>query len=80
MKRYDNNGMTFKEREIYNFIVNFKKINGYSPSVYEIAKGCYTSRCWVSEVMGKLQNKGYIKFDNKKRRNIVVTKFLKEVP
>ena len=76
MSRYDNEGLTTRERDIYNFIVQFKTINGFSPTISEIADGIITSRTFVRQALYKLEDKGIIRYNEHKVRSIVVTKML----
>lgn len=57
------NELTERQQEIYDFITNFIKEHGYSPSFREIAKGCYIAS--VSTVAGyidRLVKKGVIEY------------------
>lgn len=74
--RYDKDGLTYRERDIYNYIIRFKQINGFSPSQKEIADGVLTSLSFVRVVLDKLSDKGFIKYSPNKYRSIVVLKFL----
>ena len=76
MSRYDENGLTVRERDIYNYIVSFKTINGFSPTISEIADGLITSRTFVRQALYKLEQKGFIRYNDEKRRTIVVTRIL----
>lgn len=76
MSRYDKNGLTLRERDIYNYIVRFKTINGFSPTISEIADGLITSRTFVRQALYKLEQKGFIRYNDEKRRTIVVTRIL----
>ena len=67
--------LTFKQREIYHYILDFKSVNGLSPTISEIAKGTYTSRSYARNCVHELSRKGYIKYDETKRRSIVVLVF-----
>lgn len=74
--RYDKNGLTYRQKEIYNYIVKFKQTNGYSPTVKEIATALYTSKSFVSVCLEKLCDMGYIKMQPNKYRTITILKFL----
>lgn len=76
MSRYDKEGLTVRERDIYNYIVSFKTINGFSPTISEIADGLITSRTFVRQALYKLEQKGFIRYNDEKRRTIVVTRIL----
>lgn len=75
MKRYDKNGLTKREKDIYNYIVAFKLINGFSPTISEIADELITSRSFVRQALYKLEEKGIINYRNK-ARTIVVKKMI----
>lgn len=75
MKR-DKYGLTEREREVYDYIVNFKITNGYSPSWNEITQGCNVGKTTVQRCLQKLSDMGYIRYNEKKYRSIVVTLFL----
>lgn len=74
MSRYDKNGLTFRERDVYDYIVEFKTINGFSPSTYDIAQALYTSRSFVRRCLYNLEQKGFIRYSSEKHRNIIVVK------
>lgn len=75
MSRYDKDGMTLRERDIYNYIIQFKTINGISPSTYDISKALITSRSFVRRCLYNLEQKGFIRYaSDKTRRNIIVIK------
>ncbi len=73
MRRYGNDGLTVRERDIYIYIVRFIGQKGYSPTINEIACGVITSRSFVRNVLYKLEDKGFLTFDKHKRRTIVLT-------
>lgn len=67
-----------KEREkiVLDYIVKFKTINGYSPTVREIANGLNTkSLSHISETLERLSERGYISYIKHKPRTIRVLKF-----
>lgn len=66
--------LTRREHDIYDYIVSFKTINGFAPTITEISIGLYTSRSFVREVLYRLQDLGYIRYDDSKRRSIVVVR------
>lgn len=76
--RYDKDGLTYRERDIYNYIVKFKQINGYAPTINEIARALFTSRSFVSTALARLSDKGIIKYIPNKYRTITILKFLEE--
>lgn len=72
-----NEKITEKEKEILKYIIQFKSVNGYSPSVREIAQGVNTkSLNHVYSALEDLKVKEYITFKEKKSRTINVLKFL----
>lgn len=72
-----NEKITEKEKEILKYIIQFKSVNGYSPSVREIAQGVNTkSLNHVYSALEDLKVKEYITFKEKKTRTINVLKFL----
>lgn len=79
MSRYDKDGLTLRERDVYNYIVEFKKINGFSPSTYDISKALITSRSFVRRCLYNLEAKGFIRYDSNKRRNIVVIRLPQQI-
>lgn len=76
MSRYDKDGLTIRQRDIYDYIVQFKITNGYSPTMREISAGVLTSRSFVRESVHILCDKHILSYDPTKFRSIVVTKFL----
>ena len=74
----DKHGLTEREREIYDYIVKFKKTNGFSPSWNEITQGCYVGKTTVQKALLRLSDLGYIKYNEKKYRSIVVLVFLND--
>ena len=65
------------EKTVLQFIIQFKQVNGFSPTVREIAKGINTKNIkYVHEVLGRLEDSGYIKSKEKSPRTIVVKKFI----
>lgn len=68
--------LTKHEREVLLYIIRYKEVNGYSPTVREIANGCYRSRTTIQPIIDKLQDKGYITRKEKAQRTIRVIKFI----
>ena len=53
--------LTEREQQAYDFIVNYFRDNGFSPSYQEIAEGIYYgSATSVTPIIQKLKDKGYI--------------------
>ena len=72
MSRYDENGLTIREREILNYIIDFKMVNGFAPTISEIANTLITSRSLVRSALYRLEDKGFIRYKPEKMRSIVV--------
>ena len=69
--------LTEREKDVLQFIIEFKKTNGYSPTVREIAHGINTSSIThVSEMLLDLEEKGYLTTKKKSPRTINVIKFI----
>lgn len=69
--------ITQREKQLLQYIIKFKQVNGYSPTIREIQKGIYNgSFQHVSEMLLDLRDKGYITFKNNSPRTIVVRKFV----
>ena len=68
--------MKSNQKLVYDYILNFKTVNGYSPTVREIARGLNTrSKTWVSEILQELKVSGYITYKDNTPRTIVILKF-----
>ena len=68
--------MRERQKDVLEFIIKFKQVNGYSPTIREIAKGINThSLNHVQTMLAELQELGYIKYVHGKQRTIVVLKF-----
>ena len=72
--------ITKRERDLLSFIIQFKQVNGYTPTVREMCKGiCLGSRSTVISMLNHLEEKGYIEFKKRRERQpyiIKVCKFL----
>lgn len=69
--------LTARENELYNYIVQFKKINGYAPTVREMCTGINTNSIHhVTVMLEHLCDEGYIKMKPKKPRALTVVKFI----
>lgn len=64
-----------REKEVYNYILEFKKANQYSPSWNEIASEICTSKSYVAKLLDNLEDKGYIKQHKGKYRSITCLVF-----
>ena len=69
--------MTVREKEVLEYIIEFKKVNGFSPTFREIAKGINTkSITHIKDMIDSLSDKGYLSVKEKSPRTIVVKKFI----
>ena len=68
--------LTKREMEIYDYIVKFKTVNGFSPTITEMSKVFYCNRNNIRIIIYRLVDKGYITYNPEKMRSIVVTKML----
>lgn len=69
--------LTWKEREVYKYLLLFKQINGFAPNITEISKAVGTSRSYAREILYKLSEKGFIRYKGE-YRGIVILKFITE--
>lgn len=69
--------LTKVQKQVLLYIINFKQVNGYSPSNSEIAHGLnYSNISYMNRIIHELKDKGYITFIEKKPRTIKVLKFI----
>ena len=69
--------ITEREKDLLEYVTRFKEVNGYSPTVKEIAQGINTnSTPHVREMLLDLQDKGYLTFKPKSPRTIRILKFI----
>ena len=69
--------MTNREQDILEYIIEFKKVNGYSPTAKEIMEGVNTKSVnYVSHALDHLMDEGYISMKPRSPRTIVVKKFI----
>lgn len=65
-----------RQKDVLDFIIKFKQVNGYSPTYKEIAVGINTkSMNHVQTLLEELEDMGYIRYKHGKQRTIVVLKF-----
>lgn len=65
--------LTEREQEVLEFIVHYREEHGYSPSMREIAKGCYIgSLNGVSYFINRLVEKQAIEYVPKQARSITI--------
>lgn len=68
--------ITAREKELLNYVIKFKQVNGYSPTIREIAKGINTNSInHIKEMLEHLKQCGYISYKEKSPRTIVVLRF-----
>ena len=68
--------ITEREKEVLDYIIKFKQVNGYSPTNREIARGINTKSLYhVNTMLEHLKDKGYINYKAKSPRTIKVLKF-----
>ena len=75
MNNHDSRKITYKQKEVYQYILDFKTVNGISPTISEIAIGTMTSRTYARECVHALEEKGFIRYNETKRRSIMVLVF-----
>lgn len=69
MKDYD--------RLVLRYIIEFKKTNGYSPTIREIADGLNTKNTtYIQDSLSRLRCNEYITMKDGQARTIVVKKFI----
>lgn len=72
--------ITKREQDLLTFIIKFKQVNGYTPTVREMCKGiCMGSRSTAISMLNHLEERGYIEFKKRRERQpyiIKVCKFL----
>lgn len=69
--------MKHRERIILEYIIKFKQVNQYSPSVKEIMTGINSrSYSYVTEGLENLRAEGYITYKERSARTIKVLKFI----
>lgn len=67
--------LTDREQEVYNFILEYTKKYGYSPTLREIGEALYiTGTNAVHRHILGLKEKGYITYVPKKSRTLVILK------
>ncbi len=68
--------LTPREKDTLEYIIEFKKVNGYPPTIREICVGIRTkSQTHVQTMLETLAEKSYIKYNKGKHRSIKVIKF-----
>lgn len=73
MRRKNTSTMTEKDYEVYKFIIDYIKENGYAPSYREIREGVGTKSIdSVLRILWKLEYMGKIKIKKKTPRAIKV--------
>ena len=65
-----------RQQDLLQFIIKFKEVNGYAPTIKEMANGLNTKSVFHIQCMiDELESLGYIKYQHGKQRTIVVLKF-----
>ena len=65
-----------RQKDVLEFIIKFKQVNGYAPTFKEIARGINTKSIYhVQTLIEELADMGYIRYQHGKQRTIVVLKF-----
>lgn len=68
--------MKHREKIILDYIIKFKQVNQYSPSIKEIMFGINSrSYSYVVEGLENLRDQGYITYKDRSPRTIKVLKF-----
>lgn len=70
----EENKLTERQQETYDFILTFIVENGFSPSLREIANGIYCSKPVAQKHIESLIEKGYISHQPNTARSIVIKK------
>ena len=63
-------GLTIKQNQILEWIIDYQKRNGISPTLKEIGKRVRRSKVTVFEHLSKLEEKGFITREKNQTRNI----------
>jgi repressor LexA len=58
----ENKTLPARQREVFDFIAEYHRKNGFSPSYSEIAGGLGLSHSTIITYIGILRNKGYVHF------------------
>ena len=65
--------LTEREKDLLVYVTKFKQVNGYAPTIREIAKGINSNSInHIKEMLSDLKKKGYINYKDKSPRTIVV--------
>lgn len=64
--------LTRLENDVYKFICDYWNTHGFSPSIKDIAKGCFISYSTAYEYLHKLFDKGYVYYIPKIPRSITI--------
>ncbi|EGT4052822.1 LexA repressor [Clostridioides difficile] len=65
--------LTNREEEVYLFILEYKSLYGYAPSIRDIAGGVFCSVGYANRIVKILQTKGYINYTPHVPRSIVIS-------
>lgn len=74
--------LTKKQQQVYDFLENYTRTEGYPPSIREMCKGLgVKSTSTIHGHLSRLEEKGFIKRESTKNRAITMAKaFLPKVP
>lgn len=74
--------LTKKQQQVYDFLENYTRTEGYPPSIREMCKGLgVKSTSTIHGHLSKLEEKGFIKRESTKNRAITMAKaFLPKMP
>lgn len=65
--------LTNRQEQVYLIIKGYINEKGYSPTIRELCKLCYTSStATMHDMLGRLKEKGYIDYQNNLPRTIVI--------
>lgn len=68
--------MTEREKELLEYIIEYKKVNGFSPSYADMKDGINTkSNTHINIMLDHLEDDGYIKRRKNQARTIKVIRF-----
>lgn len=69
--------LTTKQKKVYDFIEDFIRSQGYSPSIRDICSGLgIRSTSTIHTHISTLEQKGYLKKEDNKNRSLVLTNML----
>jgi SOS-response transcriptional repressor LexA len=66
--------ITKRQKDFLDYIIKFKKENGYSPTLRELGLGTGVSHCAALSNVKALVKKGFIHYSSNISRSIVILK------